>query len=552
MGWELSVGVVVGVSTATISGVVVALAWPYRRNPMAKVFIGLTVTLAAWSLLYGLQLGYTTLAAQLAWWRVTLGVAGFVPTLWLLFALAYTNRDSWLTRPRVTVFLAEPVAFLLLCLTNPVHGLVWRDASLVSTVVGAVPALEFAAGYAIHIAYAYLAVAVGLVLLVFHATKVAATYQKQVLLLVAGAIPPFFSHIAFTLDVSPIPALDLTPFVFAVTGLLFAFALFRFELLKLAPIARNQALEEVGDGLVVINTDGEIVDLFGVASTVLEPTPSVGDPITSVFSERDLSELDGDDLTTAVDGDRRSYQFQVSRLTDHLDRHVGTVLILRDVTGLRASRRRLSVNDRVLRHNLRNDMTVIHGYSELLEARLDGRDAEDARTIRETVERLLDLTEKARQIADVHAADVDDSQRIDIVEHIHSVVEDLEATYPDAEFRLDAPRSLRTTGVVPETFRVALHNVLDNAVRHNGSPDPHVEISVRADDDSSRIEIRDDGPGIPEIERDALDAGFETQLEHSQGLGLWLTHSCVTTWGGELTVEPTDCGTTVTVTLPER
>lgn len=240
---------------------------------MAIPFLGLVMTLAMWSLVYGIQLGFETLDHQLVWQSVTLGVSGFVPATWLFFVFAYTRRNDWLVQSRVALLLAEPVGFLVLCVTNPLHELVWTNAVMSSTLVGDVPALEFGIGYWLHIVYAYALVAAGIGLLLLYGTRVAPTYQKQVLLLVTGAVPPFLSHISFTIGMSPIPALDLTPFVFAFTGVIFGLALFRFELLRLAPIARGQSLKEVGDGLIVVNTDEEIVDLVGVATEVLEPSP---------------------------------------------------------------------------------------------------------------------------------------------------------------------------------------------------------------------------------------------------------------------------------------
>ena len=549
MSWSVSFASVVAGGAAAISGVVALLTWRHRSRWLAVPFLGLVVMLATWSFVYGIQLGYGTLAEQLAWQRVTLGVAGFVPTTWLLFVLGYTRGEEWLGRKRVLLLLSEPFAFFALCVTNPLHELVWTSPSLTATSVGSVPALSFGIGYVLHIVYAYAVVAGGIGLLVIYGTQIAPTYQKQVLLLVTAAVPPFASHVAFTLGWSPIPALDLTPFLFAFTGVVLGLALFRFDLLELAPIARSQSLEEVGDGLVVVDERGEIVDVHGIATAALTPTPRVGEPLATVFPDTTIDALDGTELQTSVDGRRRNFQFQVSELTAHRDRTVGSILILRDITGLQASRQRLSVSNRVLRHNLRNDMNVVLGYAEQLESRLDGQDARHARRIRESVEGTLELAEKARLITTLDG-DATDGGRIDAVQQLTAVVEELQAEYPTAEFRLETPGEAPIDVGDPETFRLALRNVLDNAVRHNDAPDPRVAVTVERTDGEMAIEIRDNGPGIPDIERRSIESGIETSMEHSQGLGLWLTYWCVTTWGGELRLEAIDDGTAVTITAP--
>ena len=312
MAWSLSVASIIGVGAAVISGFLALFSWRHREKRMALQFSVQELNLAVWSLVYVVQLGYGTLGEQLLWQRITLGVAGFIPTVWLLFTFAYTSRDSWLTRSRVALLAVEPVVWFLVSLTNPIHGLAWTDAVLTATVFGPVTALEFGIAYAIHIAYAYALVALGIGLLVLHATKIAPAYQKQVALLVVGVLPALLSHALFTLGLSPIPGLDLTPFVFAFTGVVFGLALFEFNLLHLTPIARKQAFDEVGDGLLIVNKDDEIIDVIGVATSVLTPTPRIGDRLSDVFPKTTLEELDESEISVSLDGKRRVYQFQVS------------------------------------------------------------------------------------------------------------------------------------------------------------------------------------------------------------------------------------------------
>jgi signal transduction histidine kinase len=64
------------------------------------------------------------------------------------------------------------------------------------------------------------------------------------------------------------------------------------------------------------------------------------------------------------------------------------------------------------------------------------------------------------------------------------------------------------------------------------------------------ISVRDDGPGMPEIEVDVLETGEETPLSHGGGLGLWMVRTIVTQAGGEVSVESTTDGTEVCLRLP--
>ncbi|MFA9518253.1 ATP-binding protein [Halopenitus sp. H-Gu1] len=100
----------------------------------------------------------------------------------------------------------------------------------------------------------------------------------------------------------------------------------------------------------------------------------------------------------------------------------------------------------------------------------------------------------------------------------------------------------------------ALEELLENAVEHNDTDRPMVRIAMRsAVDGSVLIDIADDGPGIPEIEREVLEEGFEAPLFHSQGLGLWIARTLVVRLGGTVRIVDNDNdprGSVVRLMLP--
>jgi signal transduction histidine kinase len=100
---------------------------------------------------------------------------------------------------------------------------------------------------------------------------------------------------------------------------------------------------------------------------------------------------------------------------------------------------------------------------------------------------------------------------------------------------------------------IAVQNLLENAVQHNDTEQPWVRISVETGggDEYTRIHVADNGPGIPETEREVLRKGIETPLEHGSGLGLWLVHWTVTAAGGEVAFSGDESsGSVVTLVLP--
>ena len=209
----------------------------------------------------------------------------------------------------------------------------------------------------------------------------------------------------------------------------------------------------------------------------------------------------------------------------------------------------ISVINRVLRHNLRNDVGVINGYAEMLEDDLEGQQQTLAQRVRTTSDRLLDLSETAQKLEQTLDSP-NDREPQDIVALVDRVIDQLGETYPDASLTTTAPDNV----VVESSPRVetAVWELVDNAAKHAGET-PTVEVDIGKTDTHVTIAVRDEGPGLPELERSVLESGEETPLVHGRGLGLWLVYWIVTGVGGTVTVtEPERKGTTIELRLPTR
>ena len=225
---------------------------------------------------------------------------------------------------------------------------------------------------------------------------------------------------------------------------------------------------------------------------------------------------------------------------------VGIQLMTRDATDRRQREGLISVINRVLRHNLRNEMTVISGYAELLESELDGDQAAKAHVIGSTANRLLDLSESAQVIEENRELSAD-LEATDIVPVVERVVTQLETKYPEASVSVDLPATA-IAKTLPR-IEIALWELVDNAAKHGGER-PSIDVGVTVEPTVVRVRIEDDGPGIPEIERSVLVSGEETQLAHGRGLGLWLVRWITTNLDGDVDATETETGTVVEISLP--
>jgi len=215
--------------------------------------------------------------------------------------------------------------------------------------------------------------------------------------------------------------------------------------------------------------------------------------------------------------------------------------------------RQLSVLCRVLRHDLRNGLNVIHGYADMLatEESSSTADAEEyAQHIRDRADDLLTAGDRAwtlNRLVNERGA-VAAQTTTDLGALVERQVESLLDRHPFVAVETDVTPGIHVRTVPP--LDRAVWNVLENAVVHNSRDAPTVRIEVDADDDTAALTVIDDGPGIPEREVRVLERP-ETALQHSSGVGLWLVSWIVEESDGTVRVESApDRGSAVTLRLP--
>jgi signal transduction histidine kinase len=204
----------------------------------------------------------------------------------------------------------------------------------------------------------------------------------------------------------------------------------------------------------------------------------------------------------------------------------------------------LTMNQRVLRHNLRNELSVVDGHLQNLELAVGGDD-HDVGIARHHLEELLATSERARRILDIWESD--QRRELDAVALVADAVERVRDRYPDADVELAATED--ATVAAHPALGDAVYELLVNAVEHNDS-DVRVSASVRTPPEGGVVvEVTDTGEGVPENERRVLDQPTETSLSHASGLGLWFVYWTVRESGGS--VEFDDSGTVVRIRLPD-
>lgn len=218
---------------------------------------------------------------------------------------------------------------------------------------------------------------------------------------------------------------------------------------------------------------------------------------------------------------------------------------------LTAEREQFEVLNRVVRHDIQNDMNVVIGWLQILEPHVDdeGRDAFDR--VERTSDHVVELTHIARDYVGFLSGDADHTlEPIPLESTIRTVCETRQAAYPRADIDLgDVPDvAVPATEMLASVFR----NLVNNAVQHNDADTPHVEVTAERHGDSVSVSVADNGPGIPDAQKDRIFGKGEQSLDSpGTGIGLYLVDSLVREFGGTVDVADNDPrGTVFTVDLP--
>jgi len=327
---------------AIISLMLSAYTWRNRQTPGAGPFSMMMLALLVWSVTYLVQILQQDLAAQAFWNKATYFGITTTPIMWFLFALEYTERRDWITRNRLIAVFIFPVITVLMAWTNDLHHLFWAtDGQLVQDGGVLLRSAQNGIWFWIHTVYSYIFILAGTIMVVRALLHWPKQYRGQMLWILLSVFAPWIFNVVQIFQLLPI-VIDLTPFAFMLTGLGMAFALFRHQLLDLAPVARNVIIEGMQDGIIVLDPSNRIVETNKSVNRILD-IPADQNMIGQVFAEAMAQWprlVKGSETATETEAELALGEGSAQRwvglssfpLQDQRDRDAGRLIIIRDIT----------------------------------------------------------------------------------------------------------------------------------------------------------------------------------------------------------------------------
>jgi len=327
------------------------------------------------------------------------------------------------------------------------------------------------------------------------------------------------------------------------------------------------------DAIILHDVEGRVLDANDQAVDWLDytreelTTMRVGDIETTLTDEELRSfwaDMEVGDRETTEGRHRRAdgstYPVELSIRKTVIDGDELFLTLSRDVSERKAYQRRLKkqrdnleILNRVVRHDIRNDLQIVIAYADLLAEEFDEDSEQRAHveTIRSSATNAVELTKTARDLADVMLADGTDLQARNLQNTLEDEIDSVRSDFPGAVVRVEG--SIPDLGVrANELLDSVFRNLLKNAIQHNDEDVPEVTITVNEGDQVVRVRIADNGPGVPDDRKESIFGKGEKGLDsEGTGVGLYLVRSLVESYGGAVRVEDNDpTGAVFVVELP--
>ena len=324
--------------SAIISLVIAIYAGRHRSIKGAKGLALAMTGLMIWSFTYAIRWLSAEPAAQIFWLNATyLGVI-IAPTAFFILSMEFTDHPQVLSPRNVLLLTIEPALTLLIILTDSYHGLFFASLQTTDTI------LNGGVWFWFNMVYSYVLILISAILLAINIVRGTRFYRSQSIIFLVGLLIPWLGNIVSFLNFSPFPGLDLTPLLFMGSGLLFFQALFRKRFLNITAIAREALVEGMTDGVVVLDSTGNIVDYNLAANAILGlHSEHIGQQISAIIPHWD------DLFAPLVDSTEQSrevsllwhpgktFEIHLIPLIEDGDKVTGDLVLVRDISERKAA-----------------------------------------------------------------------------------------------------------------------------------------------------------------------------------------------------------------------
>jgi PAS domain S-box-containing protein len=556
------------------------VAWQRGHSLDTRLFVLSSLSSAGMILSYAMELLAANESAIHFWLKIEYFFI-YVPGLWLLFVLAYTGYEKWIT-PRNMILIFTPSTIQTLAAwTNSYHHLNWATVGVVK--VNGLVFFDctygpiYILGGVYYVILALLIIGITAYSLI-HAPRI---YRAQLGLLLLAVMGPLATYLITSVDNSITAYYDITPFGFIFACFAIGWSLLRYRLLDLIPPAHAIVMNSITDTIFVLDTQNRIVDVNSAGEAMLETRTAavIGQPASVALAklpgllERYQELRTGHtEIELQCRGRLHIFDMRISPIYAG-SRLRGRVVVLRDITDrkdseetIRRYARELETRNNELdafthtvAHDLKTPLQIIVGYTELLDDSDGDVLSEEGREylsyLQESATQMRDMIGELLLLAQLRNPDMA-LTNVSAELAVRGAIARLRDVIVQRDIELQVRLPLPPPPAPPVWREEILANLIGNAIKYIGrdNPAPRIEIRGSAEGENVCYDIIDNGLGIaPEnLERlFEMFTRFHQGEASGSGIGLSIVQRIVTRLHGEIRVESAPGkGSTFSVILP--
>lgn len=432
-------------------------------------------SLALWtsSIAFGMLTSTETAATVWIIFRM-IGVI-LCPLFWFLFALQFSNREKWLSLWAIAGLSLVPLISILLLFTNEHHQLFVQSYGFAPYGNFLIDETWILGPYFwVHFAYSYTLTLVGDFFILQQAFRLSHTYRRQAVALTLAALFPLVTNVSYSFHLIPALKINYDPLGLVISGMLIGWALFFNKLFDLTPIARQILVENMIDGMIVVDQSDRIVDLNPAAQHIFNLGLEVIGTSINSYSLDQLEpnpQQNGEETisyTYEPEGKNSSYAVLVSPIYWR-GRNLGKLITIRNITDQKrfeSQLHQLAITDSL------TGLTNHRHFYELLRMEINR-----ARRLEHPLSAILFDIDHFKQINDQYGHLVGDQILRDLAHKCKTELRpyDIFARYGGEEFTILMPETN-----LPEAFVIAerLRNQVGSHLFATNAGVLHVTISL--------------------------------------------------------------------------
>lgn len=527
--------------------------------------------------------------------------ACFLPVSMFFTGLIFANTKIKIKIKYLLLFII-PIISLIMVWTNNYHHLFYVNYSLnlKENVMGPY--------YKIYSIYNLVLYILGLIYLLRYSIKNSGFFSKQAILFTIAVLIPLVSNGLGSLGIVEM-SVYMTPILFTATIALCTLAIFKWDFLKITPIAMQRVVDRMSDSFLVVNEDGKITDFN---DTFLKTFNIKADSLRNVdfiqfIKSKKIEGIEEKLIQTIFEKTRATEKtmlvkremkiedsyFNIEASGIFSDKtFLGTLILIKDVTQHMKDMQTIQKNQNMLMererlaslgqliggiaHNLKTPIMSISGAAEGISDLVKEYDTsigdeevtvqdhhEIAHDMKEWVDKIKSYTEYMSDIITAvkgQAVTMVEKKAVffdveELMKRVNILMRhELKNALVNLNFKVNVEGSTTLQGNINSLVQV-INNMVSNSIQaYNGEENKEIDLMVDMSDDNIVISIKDYAKGLPrEVQDKLFKEMITTKGKNGTGLGLFMSYSTIRAhFNGNITFETEEGkGTTFHITLPK-